>query len=203
MRQPNIEMQQQMEALYAENEHLTREIAILRDTIKVSCAGWLTWITYEYLPDKVSRNAFTTNWSLVWKKKKRKKRNCQIQLPLTKEIKAFFSILNYFLSILIPFIRYGCVHRSTTSTVYKKSLAYFMCVWNALLLLPLLLLRPGKTDYKLFMSGFSLHRAFLFIQMTLFLLNIHLFFLLSLSLCCCCCCLFFPYILRYRNSNYE
>lgn len=35
MRQPNIEMQQQMEALYAENEHLTREIAILRDTIKV------------------------------------------------------------------------------------------------------------------------------------------------------------------------
>lgn len=36
MRQPNIEMQQQMEAIYAENEHLTREIAILRDTIKVS-----------------------------------------------------------------------------------------------------------------------------------------------------------------------
>lgn len=35
MRQPNIEMQQQMEAIYAENEHLTREIAILRDTIKV------------------------------------------------------------------------------------------------------------------------------------------------------------------------
>lgn len=37
MRQPNIEMQQQIEALYAENEHLTREIAILRDTIKVGC----------------------------------------------------------------------------------------------------------------------------------------------------------------------
>lgn len=35
MRQPNIEMQQQMEAIYAENEHLQREIAILRDTIKV------------------------------------------------------------------------------------------------------------------------------------------------------------------------
>lgn len=35
MRQPNLELQQQMEALYAENEHLTREIAILRDTIKV------------------------------------------------------------------------------------------------------------------------------------------------------------------------
>lgn len=34
MRQPNIEMQQQMEAIYAENEHLQREIAILRDTIK-------------------------------------------------------------------------------------------------------------------------------------------------------------------------
>lgn len=36
MRQPNIELQQQMEAIYAENEHLTREIAILRDTIKVT-----------------------------------------------------------------------------------------------------------------------------------------------------------------------
>lgn len=35
MRGPSIEMQQQMEALYQENEHLTREIAILRDTIKV------------------------------------------------------------------------------------------------------------------------------------------------------------------------
>lgn len=35
MRQPNIELQQQMEAIYAENEHLTREISILRDTIKV------------------------------------------------------------------------------------------------------------------------------------------------------------------------
>jgi hypothetical protein len=34
MRGPSIEMQQQMEALYQENEHLTREIAILRDTIK-------------------------------------------------------------------------------------------------------------------------------------------------------------------------
>lgn len=35
MRGPSIEMQQQLEALYQENEHLTREIAILRDTIKV------------------------------------------------------------------------------------------------------------------------------------------------------------------------
>jgi hypothetical protein len=35
MRQPSIEVQQQIETLYAENEHLTREIAILRDTIKV------------------------------------------------------------------------------------------------------------------------------------------------------------------------
>lgn len=34
MRQPSIELQQQMEAIYAENEHLQREIAILRDTIK-------------------------------------------------------------------------------------------------------------------------------------------------------------------------
>lgn len=35
MRQPNMELQQQIEALYTENEHLTREISILRDTIKV------------------------------------------------------------------------------------------------------------------------------------------------------------------------
>lgn len=35
IRQPNLELQQQMETLYAENEHLTREINILRDTIKV------------------------------------------------------------------------------------------------------------------------------------------------------------------------
>ncbi|KMQ95081.1 elks rab6-interacting cast family member 1 [Lasius niger] len=34
MRGPNVEIQQQMEVLYNENEHLTREIAILRDTIK-------------------------------------------------------------------------------------------------------------------------------------------------------------------------
>ncbi|XP_043474487.1 ELKS/Rab6-interacting/CAST family member 1-like isoform X2 [Leptopilina heterotoma] len=34
MRGPSIELQQQMEVLYNENEHLTREIAILRDTIK-------------------------------------------------------------------------------------------------------------------------------------------------------------------------
>lgn len=39
MRQPNIEMQQQMEAIFSENEHLTREIAILRDTIKVHFTG--------------------------------------------------------------------------------------------------------------------------------------------------------------------
>jgi len=36
MRGPNVEIQQQIEVLYNENEHLTREIAILRDTIKVS-----------------------------------------------------------------------------------------------------------------------------------------------------------------------
>lgn len=35
LRQPAPELQQQLEALYAENEHLQREIAILRDTIKV------------------------------------------------------------------------------------------------------------------------------------------------------------------------
>lgn len=35
MRQPAPELQQQLEQLFAENEHLQREIAILRDTIKV------------------------------------------------------------------------------------------------------------------------------------------------------------------------
>lgn len=35
MRQPAPELQGQLEALFAENEHLQREIAILRDTIKV------------------------------------------------------------------------------------------------------------------------------------------------------------------------
>lgn len=35
MRQPAPELQQQLEALFSENEHLQREIAILRDTIKV------------------------------------------------------------------------------------------------------------------------------------------------------------------------
>lgn len=41
MRGPSIEMQQQMEAIYQENEHLTREIAILRDTIKVNIIYFL------------------------------------------------------------------------------------------------------------------------------------------------------------------
>lgn len=36
MRGPSIEVQQQMEVIYQENEHLSREIAILRDTIKVT-----------------------------------------------------------------------------------------------------------------------------------------------------------------------
>ena len=35
MRNPSVELQQQVEILFAENEHLTREIAILRETIKV------------------------------------------------------------------------------------------------------------------------------------------------------------------------
>ena len=35
MRQPSIEMQSQLEALAAENDHLTRETAILRETLKV------------------------------------------------------------------------------------------------------------------------------------------------------------------------
>jgi hypothetical protein len=35
---PSIEIQSQMEAMFTENEHLTREITILRETIKVSCS---------------------------------------------------------------------------------------------------------------------------------------------------------------------
>lgn len=49
MRAPNIEMQQQMEALYAENEHLQREISILRDTIKVSVFGAIFKLLYKCL----------------------------------------------------------------------------------------------------------------------------------------------------------
>jgi golgin subfamily B member 1 len=48
MRQPSLEVQQQIETLYAENEHLTREIAILRDTIKVSCVATVTGCDVEY-----------------------------------------------------------------------------------------------------------------------------------------------------------
>lgn len=43
MRGPSIEMQQQMEVLFSENEHLTREIAILRDTIKVISPNFLVY----------------------------------------------------------------------------------------------------------------------------------------------------------------
>lgn len=60
MRQPNIEMQQQIEALYSENEHLTREIAILRDTIKVSRLQFNFFLTTNYsqlsLYSGISRN---------------------------------------------------------------------------------------------------------------------------------------------------
>jgi len=36
MRGPNMELQQQVELLLNENDHLTREVAILRETIKVT-----------------------------------------------------------------------------------------------------------------------------------------------------------------------
>jgi len=36
MRGPNMELQQQVELLLNENDHLTREVAILRETIKVA-----------------------------------------------------------------------------------------------------------------------------------------------------------------------
>lgn len=68
MRQPNIEMQQQMEALYAENEHLTREIAILRDTIKVS------WIVAASTPN-----------SKCWPNGKKMCMPCKIRLSPQRE----------------------------------------------------------------------------------------------------------------------
>lgn len=49
MRGPSIEMQQQMEVLYQENEHLTREIAILRDTIKVIKISCFYSVTNIYI----------------------------------------------------------------------------------------------------------------------------------------------------------
>ena len=36
MQNPSHEIRQQVEAMYAENEHLSREVAILRETVKVS-----------------------------------------------------------------------------------------------------------------------------------------------------------------------
>ena len=63
MRGPSIEMQQQMEVLYNENEHLTREIAILRDTIKVSSMTFIIFLLIDFLlikldsiPYKSTRN---------------------------------------------------------------------------------------------------------------------------------------------------
>jgi hypothetical protein len=38
---PSIEIQSQMEAMFTENEHLTREITILRETIKVSSSFYI------------------------------------------------------------------------------------------------------------------------------------------------------------------
>lgn len=34
-RGPSMEMQQQMEILFQENDHLTRELSIMRETVKV------------------------------------------------------------------------------------------------------------------------------------------------------------------------
>ena len=35
MQNPSHEVRQQVEAMYAENDHLSREVAILRETVKV------------------------------------------------------------------------------------------------------------------------------------------------------------------------
>jgi hypothetical protein len=47
MRNPSVELQQQMEMLFTENEHLTREIAILRETIKVSAHVLLCLVSLD------------------------------------------------------------------------------------------------------------------------------------------------------------
>lgn len=57
MRGPSVEIQQQMEVLYNENEHLTREIAILRDTIKVS----------RELPSRISIDILVSSFCLVFR----------------------------------------------------------------------------------------------------------------------------------------
>lgn len=36
LQNPGHEVRQQLETLYAENDHLSREVAILRETVKVS-----------------------------------------------------------------------------------------------------------------------------------------------------------------------
>ena len=36
LQNPGHEVRQQVEAMYAENDHLSREVAILRETVKVS-----------------------------------------------------------------------------------------------------------------------------------------------------------------------
>jgi hypothetical protein len=56
MRNPSVEMQQQMEMLFTENEHLTREIAILRETIKVSIFFVVLFLETHSPPSQHSSN---------------------------------------------------------------------------------------------------------------------------------------------------
>ena len=48
MQNPSLEVRQQVEAMYAENDHLTREVAILRDTVKVSQKNDVSPATFSY-----------------------------------------------------------------------------------------------------------------------------------------------------------
>ena len=41
LQNPGHEVRQQLETLYAENDHLSREVAILRETVKVRCVVYL------------------------------------------------------------------------------------------------------------------------------------------------------------------
>lgn len=64
MRAPSIEMQQQMEVLFSENEHLTREIAILRDTIKVSIIYVYSYFIFLFLC--ITLGLCKQGWIVPW-----------------------------------------------------------------------------------------------------------------------------------------
>jgi regulator of replication initiation timing len=61
MRGPNMELQQQVELLLNENDHLTREVAILRETIKVNCMTETIQNVYFFISHRVGDNNRNNN----------------------------------------------------------------------------------------------------------------------------------------------